>query len=72
MKLSTLALTAALALSGAAAAHAQNFLNMDLNAMTNQFNARQNQQMGSMQNNMVAANMNNPQVVNAWRANSRE
>lgn len=47
----------------AGAASAQDFTQMDITSMYNDWAAGQNSQMQSMQNDIVTQNMNNPQVI---------
>ena len=68
MSLKIAALALAAAVLAAPAANAQNFLGMNLTALNNQFAARQNAQMGDNLRGMVASNLNNPQVMAAYRA----
>ena len=70
MNSKTVVLAAALALTGAAA-HAQNFLNMDINALNTRLANQQGGRMNQTTNGIVQANVANPQIVAAWRANPR-
>lgn len=49
-------------LVGASTAHAQDWTNVDVNAMNNDWNARQNEVMNNQLSQMIWANMNDPQV----------
>ena len=70
MQLKTFATAAVLALTGGASAHAQ-FANMDINALNARMNAQMNAAMNQRTNSIVQGNINNPQIVAAWRANPR-
>jgi hypothetical protein len=62
--MNTLRLFATAAIMAAVgAASAQDFTQMDISGMNNQWAAGQNSQMQTMQNDLVSQNMNNPQVI---------
>lgn len=64
---SRLAVVALFAAIAAPAALAQNFTNMDITGMYNQWAAGQNYQMNNQLNSIVQQNMNDPKVIALYR-----
>ena len=64
----TLGATLAAAVPAARAQGLPDFTRMNLNQMNNNFNAQLNNQMAQRQQQMVQSNLNNPQVMAAYRA----